>query len=344
MLDRMSVSIRRSDRPSARTRRILVRALIMVVVLIIGLCSAIGSTVRVAGAVEGCSGETRDGTIRVVVVVDFGTQPGAPTTQTATCAVLAKGSTGGDLLEARAAILRSQKPRYNGSGLMCALDGFPSTGCGQMTPDGYLYWAYWTGTSGSWVYGGGNPFTRRLSDGDIEGWRFTLGSAGPQDPAPRTSPDRDRLFPTVVSPTTMPAPVGGQSPGPGGSVSDVPRRPDDAPRDPAGQPPAESPVESPVESSVDGAGSTVGPSASGDPGASSDDDGRADATSDDDSAGTTVGDELAARPSVVEGAMSIDDRSTGSSPVGVVLGSCAVVGLGIAAFLRFRRRPDASQR
>jgi len=47
------------------------------------------------------------------------------------------------------------------------------------------------------VYGNINPFTRRLSDGDIEGWRYVQGVGNGQDPPPRIGPSRS-LFPALA--------------------------------------------------------------------------------------------------------------------------------------------------
>ena len=114
---------------------------------------------------------------------------------------------GGQLLAERAAALGAARPRYADSGLLCGIDGFPDSGCGERTGDGYRYWAYFSGTSGSWVYGGGNPFIRRLADGDIEGWRFVVGTGTGQDPPPRITPSAG-LFPPLPAPApAVPAPV-----------------------------------------------------------------------------------------------------------------------------------------
>jgi hypothetical protein len=152
-----------------------------------------------------CGGPLADGEIRVVVVVDPGDSgSGGPG---ATCMVVPVGTTGSQVLARRAGELGMSTPRYGGSGLLCAIDGYPETGCGDHNAGGFSYWAYFNGTSGSWSYGSYNPFIRRMSDGDIEGWRFVDGTGTGQDPPPRISPSR-ALFP-ALAPAPVPAPAAG---------------------------------------------------------------------------------------------------------------------------------------
>ena len=166
---------------------------------------ALWISVPSAGAAVTCGGAVAEGQIRVVIVVDAGAAGTAG--PRATCLVVARGTTGGQLLAERAAALGGSRPRYADSGLLCGIDGTPATGCGERTADGYRYWAYFSGTAGSWVYGSGNPFIRRLADGDIEGWRFVDGTGTGQDPPPRIAPSVG-LFPPLPPPAPpSPAPA-----------------------------------------------------------------------------------------------------------------------------------------
>ncbi len=162
-----------------------------------------------AAAADSCSGPLTAGQRRVVVVVDPGA--GSPA---ATCVVVASGTTGAQVLARRASQLGRPTPRYDGSGLLCAIDGYPATGCGDRTAGGYRYWAYFTGTSGSWLYGNYNPFIRRVADGDIEGWHFIDGGGNGADDPPRLAPGPS-LFPPLTPATTVPPPV--TSTGPSGA-------------------------------------------------------------------------------------------------------------------------------
>ena len=170
------------------------RWLTMLAVLVAVFGAVIFGTSLRADA-SSCSGPLADGEIRVVIVVD-GADIGSGSS--ATCLVVPAGTTGSQLLARRSAELGTGSPRYGSSGLLCAIDGLPATGCGDRNGGGFGYWAYFGGGSGSWIYGNFNPFIKRLSDGDIEGWRYVQGAGNGQDPPPRISPARS-LFPQLVA-------------------------------------------------------------------------------------------------------------------------------------------------
>lgn len=173
-------------------RRVVVA---LFVLIISGVGIGIASTQRADAS--SCAGPLAAGEIRVVLVVDATDLGGG---SSATCLVVPANTTGSQLLARRGSELGTGSPRYGSSGLLCAIDGMPATGCGDRNAGGFEYWAYFNGTSGSWVYGNFNPFTRRLSDGDIEGWRYVQGAGNGQDPPPRIGPSRS-LFPALVAAT-----------------------------------------------------------------------------------------------------------------------------------------------
>lgn len=151
-----------------------------------------------------CSGPLGVGDIRVVLVVDAVDIGGG---SSAMCLVVPAGTTGSQLLARRGAELGTGSPRYGSSGLLCAIDRRPATGCGDRNSGGFEYWAYFNGSSGNWVYGNYNPFARRLSDGDIEGWRYVRGAGNGEDPPPRIDPSRS-LFPALApAAPQVPAPA-----------------------------------------------------------------------------------------------------------------------------------------
>lgn len=298
-------------------------------------------------AAERCLGEVRSDVVRVAIVVDYGTVPGAPPSQSVNCLSLPVGSTGADLLSERASLLGTQRPRYNASGLMCAVDGFPTVGCGDMTDDGYHYWAYWTGTSGRWVYGGGNPFTRRLKDGDIEGWRFTVGRANPQDPPPRIAPDAGRLFPAVrpqVPPTTSttltganPAPVAPGTGSPSGaSVPNGTQGASTQASNPDGQ--VVHPGEVPNTANTSTTHGEQGEAVAGDVAGSG-----GDAVVGDDSSDSPGEVDLAMPPGEGGGFIAVNEVNGGDSRsplIGIAAGGVIAIAIGIAAVVRFRREQD----
>ena len=70
-------------------------------------------------------------------------------------------------------------PRYDSSGLLCAIDGYPVTGCGESDGTGaYVYWSYWTGSGDTWTYATAGPAGRKLADGAVEAVTDWLGVRG----------------------------------------------------------------------------------------------------------------------------------------------------------------------
>ena len=86
----------------------------------------------------------------------------------------------------------STTPRFNASGLLCAIDGAPvAPACGTVGPNGYEYWSYWTGGS-SWTYSAVGPASHSMQDGTVEGWHFLAGGA-------QTPPATSATFASLVS-------------------------------------------------------------------------------------------------------------------------------------------------
>ena len=180
------------------------RALRAMTVVLLSFVVSVSVLVSFAGTASAasCSGPISDGEIRVVLVVDSSDLGGS---SSATCLVVPAGTTGSQLLARRGNELGIGSPRYGSSGLLCAIDGLPATGCGDRNSGGYGYWAYFFDGGGNWTYGSNNPFSKRLTDGAIEGWRFVTGGCGcGQDPSPRIGPSRS-LFP-ALAPARAPLP------------------------------------------------------------------------------------------------------------------------------------------
>src|SRR5664280_2839784 len=145
--------------------------------------------------------------VSVAFVVDFG-GTGAPVVA---CVNVPSGDNGYQALAALAQQEDLAAPTYAASGLLCSINGIPTTGCGQQNPDGtYAYWSYWRlGAGGSWSYGTGRPPDPIPLTGDVEGWRFEAhGSANPNDPPPGAAPDYAAICPDALTSTpTTAAPV-----------------------------------------------------------------------------------------------------------------------------------------
>ena len=191
--------------PSIATKRLhQMRALQAAAVVLLGVVVSVIVLVGLAdtASASSCSGPIREGEIRVVLVVDSSDLGGS---SSATCLVVPAGTNGSQLLARRGNELGTGSPRYGSSGLVCAIDGLPATGCGDRNSGGYGYWAYFFDGGGNWTYGSNNPFSKRLTDGAIEGWRFVTGGCGcGQDPSPRIGPSRS-LFP-ALAPARAPLP------------------------------------------------------------------------------------------------------------------------------------------
>jgi hypothetical protein len=172
------------------------------------------------------TGARAESTICVGVVVDYGDATGAPSGPRGTCVEVSPGSTGADVLAKRASQLGTMRPRYNSSGLLCAIDGYPESGCAERTSDDYEYWSYWHRPpgGGAWQYARVGPGSYEVHDGEVEGWRFQSGNGTRSDPAPRSSVTFTQLCPDEASPTPRPS-----------------RPPTTAPARPTTTPPATSP-------------------------------------------------------------------------------------------------------
>ncbi len=165
--------------------------------------------------------------IVIAVVADFG---GVNGKILVTCVLVKPGVSGAQVLQAQAALLGYPSPRYaeSGSGLLCAIDGYPTSGCGTEAGGHYAYWSYWHGGK-RWQYANGGPGEWKVSKGDVEGWRFEPdGSATPADPPPRAASSAGALeAPARAAPTTTSSsPSGGHAAGPVGarpnSASSIP--------------------------------------------------------------------------------------------------------------------------
>lgn len=151
-----------------------------------------------------CVAEAEGGQVRVGIVIDYGALAGAPAPQRQ-CATVAEGANGFKALQAAGHQLRT-----NSSGLLCAIDGFPSgSECGSRTDTGYRYWAYFRGNGSGWTYSGVGPGSARMAADSVEGWHFVEGKGNPTDPPPAGSADHGSLCPPVptTAPSTAPPPT-----------------------------------------------------------------------------------------------------------------------------------------
>lgn len=218
-----------------------------------------------------------DTTVAVAFVVDFSGGAGP----VAGCVHVPSGTNGYQALADFTAQEQEQAPTYNSSGLLCSINAVPSSGCGDATANGYIYWSYWHGAAGSWQYAASGAFAA-VQPGDVEGWRFeNPGKANPSDPPPGAAPDYAALCGSVTAPsptTSAPAPSGGAGPSgvPGASSHAGPAAPGPAAGSPgtaastappSGAAPGSAATRAPTSTSpmptVPGAGSAASRSRSG---------------------------------------------------------------------------------
>jgi len=164
------------------------------------------------------------GEVTVAFVLDFG--PGG--SQVVGCVSVPATDSRYDALSAFATEKGLVPPTYAPSGLLCSIDLIPAPpGCGQSVAGGYIYWSYFTGSGGRWIYSSTGAFAT-VTKGDVEGWRFQdPGSGRPNDPGPRTaavftsicSGGSPTTTTTTTTSTTAPPVTGGGSSGTGPQAS-----------------------------------------------------------------------------------------------------------------------------
>lgn len=325
-------------RPSWTHRGLL--AVVAVVVV------AIGAVAPAPGSGTVCAAAA--GQTRVAVVVDFGTVADAPvSTPVTVCVAVDARTTGSVVLAERARLLGTPPPRYDpGSGLLCAIDGFPATGCGERTSTGYRYWSYHLGDTGAWRRADIGPATRRVGDASVEGWRFVEGRGDASDPPPRPAPDHTRICPpppTTTTSTTSPT----TAVPPGTSSTPTTVTPPQAP--PGGSDAAPSSTapgaDGGVEPTVDGS-PQEGPSDGTDADLTEEGGGGRDLGDEDDGSGGDNGDngesasggELDADELAAAAALRQAAPESGGSVLGLVAGAMLLGGLAAGAWWQGRRR------
>ncbi|HWG73433.1 MAG TPA: hypothetical protein VG184_05195 [Acidimicrobiales bacterium] len=190
----------------------------------------------------------------VAFVVDFGGPTTSPGNVVQACVEVPSGDNNAQAL----ADLSNQEgwppPRYDPSGLLCAIDGTPASGCGTLTAGGYDYWSYWQGTAGGWSYSNTGPAFATASAATTQGWRFQdPGHGNPSDPAPRGPAD-----PAVTCGTTAPSPTAASTTVPAATSPTVPPP---GPSSPASSPPSGASNPAGTAAVAAGAGGGSSPSA-----------------------------------------------------------------------------------
>ncbi len=160
-------------------------------------------------ALPGAAPAAAAGSDLVAVVIDFGTGGQAPIVQ----CVHDAGESDMQALADALAQAHAQAMRLD-NGLICAFDGYPTSGCGEPTSSGgYAYWAYFHGSASGWAFASQGPAYHPASSLSTVGFRFEpdgTGSASDPKPTPPSNPVTDcpgiAAVPAgVPTPTTPPA-------------------------------------------------------------------------------------------------------------------------------------------
>ncbi|MFD5753024.1 SCO2322 family protein [Streptomyces sp. NPDC127033] len=130
----------------------------------------------------------RDGAKRIAVVVDPGTAADAPAGEEppallARCARVGTDATAADALAAVAKPLR-----YNSDALLCAISGYPESGCGEQVPDGQVPDEQASGGQASGDPASGGQASEDLASGG-QGPAEASPSAGAPGPGPGPGKD-----------------------------------------------------------------------------------------------------------------------------------------------------------
>jgi MYXO-CTERM domain-containing protein len=66
-------------------------------------------------------------------------------------------------------------------------------GAGQAQATGYRYWSFWDRDGSAWVYASQGPSTARPSDGDVQGFRFSVSEDSQDSAKPRGAASFDAI-------------------------------------------------------------------------------------------------------------------------------------------------------
>jgi hypothetical protein len=160
------------------------------VVTVVFLATVTTSAAAATAPVESAKSKP---TICVALVVD-GRALGSDVSTS--CAKVAKGSTGIDVLHAG-----GHTVGFRNDGLLCTIDGLPKGGCA--TVDDTHYWAYFHRPPGTtkWIYSSEGASTYQPVDDSTDGWVYDDGKALTPDNVPYA-----QICKTETSPKPTPAP------------------------------------------------------------------------------------------------------------------------------------------
>jgi len=172
--------------------------------LLAAVCAGVSALVAPASHASALARPCAAGQTHVTIIVDHGDRSAA----SAVCVAAASTDNGATVLSTRASMLGLLQPRFDASGLLCAIDGVPAQGCGAQNGGNYSYWAYFHGVNGTWSYANIGPGGSRVSSGVVEGWRWEpAGSGLPSDPPPRATASTAPCAPPPPPPSSPSPPA-----------------------------------------------------------------------------------------------------------------------------------------
>ncbi|MBU6352318.1 MAG: hypothetical protein KGS73_19475 [Chloroflexi bacterium] len=132
------------------------------------------------------------------------------------CVSFPEESIRGDLLLARSGLDLSIEANSMGTTL-CQIDGegcaYPQQPCFcQCTGTPCLYWSYWQLLDGEWVYSNAGAGSTQVQDGQVDGWRWGIGTVDRAQPPPAIS--FAEICPEPSQNTALPARLAADPPAP----------------------------------------------------------------------------------------------------------------------------------
>jgi hypothetical protein len=132
------------------------------------------------------------------------------------CVPFPEESIRGDLLLARSGLDLSIEANSMGATL-CQIDGegcaYPQQSCFcQCTGKNCLYWSYWKLVDGEWVYSNAGAGNTQVQEGQVDGWRWGIGTVDRAEPPPAAS--FAEICPEPPQPFPLPARLAAEPPPP----------------------------------------------------------------------------------------------------------------------------------
>ncbi|MFZ4850077.1 MAG: hypothetical protein ACOYL7_13190 [Caldilinea sp.] len=129
------------------------------------------------------------------------------------CVPFPEESIRGDLLLARSGLELSIEANSMGATL-CQIDGegcaYPQQSCFcQCTGKSCLYWSYWRLVDGDWLYSNAGAGNTQVQDGQVDGWRWGIGTVDRAQPPPAIS--FAEICPEPPQPAPLPARLAAES-------------------------------------------------------------------------------------------------------------------------------------